>query len=62
MIERMLREDMLEKIDFDNIPNYKYIDDRFKDLAYDPNNEYSVPYMWGTVGIIYNKTMVDEPV
>ena len=48
---------MLEKIDFNNIPNYKYIDDKFKNLAYDPNNEYSVPYMWGTVGIIYNKTM-----
>ncbi|NLX70996.1 MAG: spermidine/putrescine ABC transporter substrate-binding protein [Clostridiales bacterium] len=62
MIERMIKEDMLEKINFDNIPNYKYIDDRFKNLAYDPNNEYSVPYMWGTVGIIYNKTMVDEPV
>ncbi len=62
MIERMIREDMLEKINFDNIPNYKYIDDRFKNLDYDSNNEYSVPYMWGTVGIIYNKKMVDEPV
>jgi len=62
MIERMIKEDLLEKIDLNNIPNYKYIDDRFKNLAYDPNNEYSVPYMWGTVGIIYNKKMVDEPV
>ncbi|NSW90712.1 MAG: spermidine/putrescine ABC transporter substrate-binding protein [Firmicutes bacterium] len=62
MIERMIKEDMLEKIDFNNIPNYKYIDERFKNLAYDPDNEYSVPYMWGTVGIIYNKTMVNEPV
>lgn len=61
-IKRMIDEDMLHKIDFNNIPNYKYIDDKFKNLAFDPNNEYSVPYMWGTVGIIYNKTMVKEPV
>lgn len=61
-IKRMIDEDMLHKIDFNNIPNYKYIDDRFKNLAFDPNNEYSVPYMWGTVGILYNKTMVKEPV
>jgi len=61
-IKRMIDEDMLHKLDFDNIPNYKYIDSRFKDLAYDPNNEYSVPYMWGTVGILYNKKMVKEEV
>jgi spermidine/putrescine transport system substrate-binding protein len=58
----MIREDMLYKIDFNNVPNYKYIDSKFKNLAYDPDNEYSVPYMWGTVGIIYNKKMVNEPV
>ncbi|WP_079489595.1 ABC transporter substrate-binding protein [Maledivibacter halophilus] len=62
MISKMIEEDMLYKIDFNNIPNYKYIDEKFKNLEYDPNNEYSVPYMWGTVGILYNKTMVDEPV
>ena len=62
MIERMIKEDMLHKLDFSNIPNYKYIEDPFKNLDYDPQNEYSVPYMWGTVGILYNKTMVDEPV
>ncbi|NLT94746.1 MAG: ABC transporter substrate-binding protein [Clostridia bacterium] len=62
MIKRMINEDMLHKIDFTNVPNYKYIDERFKNLGFDPNNEYSVPYMWGTVGILYNKTMVDEPV
>lgn len=61
-IKRMIDEDMLHKLDMNNIPNYKYIDDRFKNLAYDPNNEYSVPYMWGTVGILYNKTMVKETV
>lgn len=60
MIKRMINEDLLHKIDFDNVPNYKYIADRFKDLAFDPKNEYSVPYMWGTVGIIYNKKMVSD--
>ncbi len=62
MISRMINEDMLHKIDMNNIPNYKYIDDTFKNLSFDPNNEYSVPYMWGTLGIVYNKTMVDDPV
>lgn len=62
MIERMINEDLLAKIDKDNIPNMKYIGDDFLDLDFDRNNEYSVPYMWGTVGIIYNKTMVDDVV
>ena len=62
MIGKMIQEDLLAKLDFSNIPNYKYIDDAFKNLEYDPANEYSVPYTWGTVGIIYNTTMVDEPV
>ena len=62
MIEKMIKEDMVEKINFNNIPNYKYIDEKFKNLDYDPNNEYSVPYMWGTIGIIYNPEIVDEPV
>ncbi|NLY86879.1 MAG: spermidine/putrescine ABC transporter substrate-binding protein [Tissierellia bacterium] len=62
MIERMIREGMLAKLDLNNIPNIKYIDEDFLNLDYDPNNEYSVPYMWGTVGIIYNKTMVDDVV
>lgn len=62
MIGKMINEDLLAKLDFSNIPNYKYIDDAFKNLEYDPANEYSVPYTWGTVGIIYNKTMVTDPV
>ncbi len=62
MIKRMIDEGMVNKIDLNNIPNYKYIDEKFKNLAFDPKNEYSVPYMWGTVGIIYNKTMVTDPV
>ena len=60
MIEKMIDEGMLAKLDFSNIPNYQYIDEKFKNLDYDPNNEYSVPYMWGTLGILYNKKMVDE--
>ena len=48
--------------DYSNIPNYKYIGEQFKNLAYDPTNEYSVPYMWGTVGIIYNTKRVSDPV
>ena len=62
MIERMINEDMLEKLDKNNIPNLKNIEERFLDLEYDPNNEYSVPYLWGTFGILYNKNMVDEEV
>lgn len=62
MLEKMIKEDMVEKLNFDNLPNYEYIDEDYKGLSYDPNNEYSVPYMWGTVGIIYNTTMVDDPV
>ena len=62
MIEKMKEEDMLAKIDYSNIPNYKYIGEQFKKLAYDPTDEYSVPYMWGTVGIIYNTKRVSDPV
>lgn len=62
MIQKMIKEDMLEKLDFNNIPNYKYISEEFKNLAYDPDNEYSVPYMWGTIGIIYNPDIVTDPV
>ncbi len=60
MVARMIREGMLEKLDFDNLPNFKYIDESFHNPNFDPTNEYSVPYTWGTVGIIYNTMMVDE--
>ena len=60
MIGRMRTEGLLQKINFDNVPNYRYIDENYKSMVYDPDNEYSVPYTWGTVGIIYNKNMVDE--
>lgn len=62
MVQKMIEEDLLEKIDFNNIPNYQYIGEDFKNLPYDPTNEYSVPYTWGTVGIVYDTTIVDEPV
>ena len=60
MIARLIEEDMLLELDFSNIPNYRYIDDSFKNTAYDPENRYSVPYTWGTVGILYNTKYVDE--
>jgi spermidine/putrescine transport system permease protein len=60
MIARMIQEDMLLELDFDNIPNYSYIDDTFKNTSFDPENKYSVPYTWGTVGILYNTKYVDE--
>ena len=60
MIERMIKEGMLQKLNFDNIPNYTNILDEYKDLYFDPTNEYSVPYNVGLVGLIYNTKMVDE--
>ncbi len=61
MIERMISEDMLAKIDYSNIPNYKYIPEKYRGLSYDPADEYSVPYTVGMVGLIYNTAMVNEP-
>lgn len=60
MIARMIQENMLQELNFDNIPNYSNVDSSFKDMAHDPQNKYSVPYTWGTVGIIYNKNRVSE--
>ncbi len=62
MIERMTTEDLLATIDFANVPNFQYIESSLKNPTYDPSGAYSVPYMWGTVGILYNTTMVTEPV
>lgn len=61
MISKMIKEDMLQPLDFDNIPNFKYIMPSFVNSAYDEENQYSVPYTWGTVGIIYNTTQIDIP-
>lgn len=59
MISRMIEEDMLEPLNFDNIPNFSDINPSLKNPDYDPENLYSVPYMWGMLGIIYNTTMVE---
>lgn len=59
MISQLIEEDMLQPLDYDKIPNFSKIADRFKNLSYDPENLYTVPYTWGTLGIIYNSTMVD---
>ncbi|MBQ2767493.1 MAG: spermidine/putrescine ABC transporter substrate-binding protein [Clostridia bacterium] len=60
MVARMINEGMLEMLNLENIPNIRHLDPSFVGLEHDPNNRYSVAYMWGTVGIIYNKTLVDE--
>ena len=60
MIARLIQEDMLLELNMENIPNYQYVQENFKNTAYDPENKYSVPYTWGTVGIIYNSKYVDE--
>lgn len=62
MIQRMIREDMLETMDMSKLENYGKIDPALLSPAYDPTDEYSVPYMWGTVGILYDKTKVTDPV
>ena len=62
MISKMIREKMLAKLDFSNIPNYKYIDKTYRGAVYDPKDEYSVPYTWGVIGIFYNKKYVTEKV
>lgn len=60
MVQRLINEGMLQKLDFSNIPNYKYIDEKYKNLPYDLNNEYSVPYTVGMVGLIYNGAMIER--
>lgn len=60
MIARMIRENMLEQINLANIPNVEHIDPQFRGMEHDPGEQYSVAYTWGTVGIIYNKTLVDS--
>ncbi len=62
MIQKMIENDLLTEIDFENVPNYKYIGDRYIEMskAFDPQNRYSVPYTWGTVGILYNTKLIEE--
>lgn len=64
IIEKMIANDLLAEIDFDKIPNMKYVDKTILEgsKAFDPENKYSVPYTYGTLGIVYNKTMVKDKV
>lgn len=58
MIEKLIAEDLLTEINFENIPNYQNIADTYKNLPFDPDNKYSVPYTWGVVALCYNTEMV----
>lgn len=60
--ERLLNKGLLAEINFDNIPNFQYTAENLLNPSYDPDNAHSVPYMWGTVGILYNTELVSEPV
>jgi spermidine/putrescine transport system substrate-binding protein len=60
MIARLIKEGLLAELDYGNIPNYKYVEEAYKNTAYDPENKYSVPYTWGCVGVIYNTKYVDK--
>ena len=62
MIERLIKEDRLEELDLNNIPNLENVLDNLRDPSYDPGNAHSVPYMWGTLGILYNTDMVSAPI
>lgn len=62
MISKLINEKMLAPLEFENIPNYQYIDEQFRDPVYDPGGKYSVPYTWGVVGIFYNRDYVDKEV
>ena len=60
MISKMIKEGMLLELNYDNIPNYKYINDRFKGLDCDPDNKYTVIYQWGVTALVYDKTKVEN--
>lgn len=62
MIEKLIKEDLIQKLDYSKISNYKKVMKRFKNMSFDPKNEYTVPYSWNVTGLVYNKTMVkDKP-
>ncbi len=62
MVSRLIDENMLAQLDFSNIPNYRYIDEQFRDPEYDPGSRYSVPYTWGLVGLFYNTDYIKEEI
>ena len=59
-VQRLMKKGLLAEINYDNIPNVQYLRADFRDCEYDPGNAHNVPYMWGTLGILYNTTLVDE--
>ena len=61
LIQRLIEEDRLQPLDYADIPNYSYIMEEYRDLYYDPGNVHSIPYTCGTMGLIYNKTLVRTP-
>lgn len=62
MVSKLIDEDMLAELDFDNIPNFSYVDEDFKNPDYDTENKFSVPYTWGIVGLFYNTNFVEEEI
>ena len=62
MVSRLIHENMLAELDFSNIPNFRYIDESFRNPDYDPEGRYSVPYTWGVVGLFYNTDYIEEEV
>ncbi|NEW62844.1 extracellular solute-binding protein [Granulicatella sp. zg-ZJ] len=60
MIQTMIHENMLNTLDYSKLDNIRHIDERFLNMPFDPNNRYSIPYFWGTLGILYNTKFVDE--
>ena len=62
LMPRMIKEELIQELNKDNIPNISQMDEQYLDLDIDPGNKYSVPYMFGTVGIVYNKDVVKEEV
>lgn len=62
MISKLVKENLLKEINYDNVPNYRYIDDKFKKLPCDPEGKYTVCYSWGVTAMVYDKTKVkDKP-
>jgi spermidine/putrescine transport system substrate-binding protein len=60
MVAIMIKSDVIQPLDMSKIPNFKNVGENFKGLSYDPNNEYSAPYQWGTTGILYNKKEIGQ--
>lgn len=62
LVERLIAEDLLADLDYTNIPNFKYVEAVSSTRTFDPESKYSIPYLMGTVGIVYNTKLVDDPV